>query len=205
MAREKSFKEAAMGIPFVYRTTQRWLGDSLENDYLVSEFIQPEPNTSVLDVGCGVASILECLNDVDYVGVDHNPDYIAKAQEAFGKRGSFHVADVSELSGLVNKKFERILLLRVLHHLTDVQCDELLNRCSKLLNPGGALITFDCAVTADQHWIARRLAKADRGRHARSPDHYLRLISPHFGTVKTDIRHDLKRVPYTHFTVRASS
>jgi SAM-dependent methyltransferase len=205
MAREKSFKETVMGIPFVYRTAQGWLGNSLENEYLVSEFIQPESNISVLDVGCGVASILPYLNDVDYVGVDHNPDYIAEAQEVFGKRGSFHIADVSEVSGLINKKFERILLLRVLHHLTDTQCDKLLGECSELLEPGGALITFDCALTDDQHWIARYLAKADRGRYARSPDHYLRLISPHFGTVKTDIRHDLMRMPYTHFAVRASS
>jgi ubiquinone/menaquinone biosynthesis C-methylase UbiE len=205
MAREKSFKEAVMGIPFIYRTALGWLAKSSASDYLVSEFIQPRPKTTVLDVGCGVASILEFLGDVEYIGVDHNPDYIAKAQEVFGTRGSFHVADVSEVAGLATNKFDRILLLGVLHHLTDTQCDELLGECSRLLDAGGALITFDCALTDDQHWIARRLAKADRGHYARSPDHYLRLISPHFGTLKTDIRHNLLRVPYTHFAVRASS
>jgi ubiquinone/menaquinone biosynthesis C-methylase UbiE len=205
MAREKSFKEALMGIPFVYRTFQDLLTKSSENDYLVSEFIQPEHKASILDVGCGVASILQYLGNVEYVGVDHNTDYIAKAREVFGTRGSFHVADVSEVAGLVNKTFDRVLLLRVLHHLTDAQCDELLGECSRLLAPGGALITFDCALTDDQHWIARRLAKADRGRYARSPDHYSRLISAHFGALETDIRHDLLRVPYTHFAVRARS
>jgi SAM-dependent methyltransferase len=205
MARNKSFKETAMGIPFIYRTAMGWLAKSSASDYLVSEFIQPQPKTTVLDVGCGVASILEYLGDVEYIGLDHNPGYIAKAKEVFGKRGSFHVADVSEVSGLVTKKFDLILLLGVLHHLTDTQCDKLLSECSKLLDAGDALITFDCALTDDGHWIARRLAKADRGDYARSPDHYSRLISPHFGTRKTDIRHDLLRVPYTHFAVRASS
>jgi SAM-dependent methyltransferase len=204
MAREKSFKEAVMGIPFVYRTALGWLAESSASDYLVSEFIRPEPKTTVLDVGCGVASILQHLGDVEYVGVDHNPNYIAKAREMFGTRGSFHVADVSEVAGLVNITFDRVLLLGVLHHLTDAQCDQLLSECPRLLAPGGALITFDCALTEDQHWIARRLAKADRGRYARSPDHYVGLISPYFGTVKTDVRHDLLRVPYTHFVVQAS-
>jgi SAM-dependent methyltransferase len=204
MARERSLKEAVMGIPFIYRTALGWLAKSSASDYLVSEFIRPEPKTTVLDVGCGVASILQHLGDVEYVGVDHNPDYIAKAREMFGTRGSFHVADVSEVAGLVNRTFDRVLLLGVLHHLTDAQCDELLSECSSLLAPGGTLITFDCALTEDQHWIARRLVKADRGRYARSPDHYAGLISPYFDTVKTDVRHDLLRVPYTHFAVQAS-
>jgi len=204
MAREKSFKETVMGISFVYRTAMGWLAKSSASDYLVSEFIRPEPKTTVLDVGCGVASILQYLGDVEYVGVDHNPNYIAKAQETFGDRGAFHVADVSEVSAIAQKQFDRVLLLGVLHHLTDAQCNELLGECMQLLAPNGALITFDCALTGDQHWIARRLAKADRGRYARSPDHYERLISPHFGTLKTEVRHDLLRVPYTHFAIRAS-
>lgn len=204
MAREKSLKEAVMGIPFVYRTAMGWLAKSSASDYLVSEFIRPEPKTTVLDVGCGVASILQYLGDVEYVGVDHNADYIAKAQRSFGTRGSFYVADVSEVSSLVNRRFDRILLLGVLHHLTDAQCNSLIGECAKLISEVGMLVSLDPALVDDQHWIARRLAKADRGRYARSPDHYERLISPHFGTLETEVRHDLLRVPYTHFAIRAS-
>ncbi|RKZ63742.1 MAG: class I SAM-dependent methyltransferase, partial [Candidatus Parabeggiatoa sp. nov. 3] len=39
----------------------------------------------------------------------------------------------------------------------------------------------------------------DRGQNVRTQEGYLELASQVFSNITTDIRHDLLRIPYTHF------
>ena len=205
MPREKTFKEVIMGMPLIYKLFQQGIGKSTTFAYLVDEFIQPESKLWILDVGCGNAQIRKFLGDVHYVGVDHNPKYISKAREANGLSDEFYVADVSEVAQLVTNKFDRVLLIGVLHHLSDSQCQDLLRNCTQLLATGGHLFALDPALIEDQHPIARFLAKSDRGRFARSPGDYRKLIQEEFASVVVTVRHDLLRLPYTHAIVIAKN
>jgi 2-polyprenyl-3-methyl-5-hydroxy-6-metoxy-1,4-benzoquinol methylase len=100
-------------------------------------------------------------------------------------------------------KFDRVLLLGVLHHLDDSECKSLLAALQAVLKPDGFLVTFDNAFVDGQHPIARALAKSDRGRYARTPQQYRSLIETSFVVESEIIRHDLMRVPYTHVAFRA--
>ena len=162
-------------------------------------------DSKILDVGCGDAQIRSFLGDVNYVGVDHNPKYIAKAREANGLSDEFYVADVSEVAQLVTNKFDRVLLIGVLHHLSDSQCQDLIRNCAQLLATNGHLFAIDPALIDDQHPIARFLAKSDRGRFARSPDDYRKLIQEEFASVVVTVRHDLLRIPYSHSLIVAKN
>ena len=205
MTRKKTFKEVIMGMPLIYKLFQQGIGKSTSTAYLVEEFIQPRSKLWILDVGCGNAQIRKFLGDVNYVGVDHNPKYIAKAREANGLSDEFFVADVSEVPLLVTNKFDRVLLIGVLHHLSDAQCQDLLRNCAQLLATDGFLVALDPALIENQHPIARLLAKSDRGRFARSPDDYKKLIQEEFTSVVVMVRHDLLRVPYTHAMIIAKN
>jgi 2-polyprenyl-3-methyl-5-hydroxy-6-metoxy-1,4-benzoquinol methylase len=205
MPRERTFKEVIMGMPLIYKLFQQGIAKSSTLEYLVKDFIQPKSKLSILDVGCGNAQIRKFLGDVNYVGVDHNPKYIAKAREANGLSDEFYVADVSEVAQLVTNKFDRILLIGVLHHLSDSQCQDLLRNCAQLLATDGHLLAYDPALIENQHPIARLLAKSDRGRFARSPNNYKKLIQEEFTSVVVTVRHDLLRVPYTHAIVIAKN
>ena len=205
MPREKTIKEVIMGVPLIYRLSQQLIYKSNSMAYVVEEFIQPRFKVWILDVGCGDAKIRKILGDVNYVGVDHNPKYIAKARKASGLNEEFYVADVSEVGQLVTNKFDRILLIGVLHHLSDAQCQDLLRNCAQLLATDGHLLAFDPALIDGQHPIARFLVKSDRGRFTRSPDDYKKLIQEEFTSVVVTVRHDLLRLPYSQSIIVAKN
>jgi len=183
------------------------MGAPEANSWLVNDVIEIAPDMKVLDVGCGTANILSALPDVEYLGIDSNPKYIDKARRRFGTRGQFEVLDVNDPSFKDFGTFDRVLLIGVLHHLDVGEVRNLLKSLSTCLGREGRLVTFDNALIEWQHPIARFLAKADRGRFSRSPEHYRRLLESSFHVEGEFVRHDLLRVPYTHvaFTARVAA
>jgi len=194
-------------IPIVYEVFTKGLARPEANSWLVNDVIEISPDMKVLDVGCGTANILSALPDVEYLGVDHNPKYIDKARLRFGTRGQFKVLDVNDPSFKDFGTFDRVLVLGVLHHLNDDEIKNLMRSLSKCLAKDGRLVTFDNAIITRQHPIARFLAKADRGRFSRSPEHYRRLLESSFHIDGEFIRHDLLRIPYSlvAFTARTAA
>ena len=198
-SRKKNFKEVVLGVPFIYKIFSQGIGKPSTIPNFVSEFVRPKTQSWILDVGCGDGRIRKFLGDVRYVGVDHNKKYIETAKKSNSPTDEFHVADVSELEKLlVARKFDRILLIGVLHHLSNAQCRDLLSTCARLLATDGHLVTLDPAFIKDQHPVARLLAKLDRGKFARSLEDYHTLIEESFASVAINVRHDLLRIPYTH-------
>jgi SAM-dependent methyltransferase len=197
------FRERVMGIPWVYESFGTGIGKPESGVWFANEIIRAAPKARVLDVGCGPADVVSRLGDVSYLGIDHNPKYIETARARFGSRAEFHCWDVTDMRLTALGKFDIVLMLGVLHHLTDGEIHTMLQHASTTLKPTGRLITFDCAVDRGQHPIARILARLDRGRYARTTDRYRELISEHFTPVEVVVRHDLLRVPYTHTIITA--
>jgi ubiquinone/menaquinone biosynthesis C-methylase UbiE len=83
-----------LNLPSVYSKFQDLLGAAAYRERLVECYLKIQPGERILDVGCGPGDILNFLPEVDYIGIDINPSYIAKARKVFGNRGQFLVADV---------------------------------------------------------------------------------------------------------------
>ncbi len=196
-------KDKFLEISSVYAKLMGFLLGANTYSTLVNEYIQPMPGSSVLDVGCGPAEILELLQDVNYIGLDHNPNYIATATKKYGAKGTFICAGVDQLNDFGLKTFDRIIILGVMHHLDDAQLAKLMMSLKDRLNQGGTLITFDVAYEDKQNLIAKLLAKNDRGKFVRTKEQYLKFIQVSFKNEQADIRHDLLRVPYTHLLTRS--
>ena len=196
-------KDKFLEISSVYTKLMGFLAGANTYSTLVNEYIQPMPGISVLDVGCGPAEILELLQDVNYIGLDHNPNYIATATKKYGAKGTFICAGVDQLNDFGLKTFDRIIILGVMHHLDDAQLAKLMMSLKDRLNQGGTLITFDVAYEDKQNLIAKLLAKNDRGKFVRTKEQYLKFIQVSFKNEQADIRHDLLRVPYTHLLTRS--
>ncbi len=193
-----------MEVPLVYDWFQHGLERSRTRDWFAGQVLQPRPGQRVLDIGCGTAAVLEQLGECDYVGIDHNPEYIKKARENFGTNGEFQCIDINDAKFKEFGTFDTVLLLRVLHHLNDDEAKQLVKAIPAVMKPAGTLVTVDCALEKGQHPVARLLAKLDRGRYARNTDHYRSLIEPTFTVQEEIIRHDLLKVPYTHAIFRAT-
>jgi 2-polyprenyl-3-methyl-5-hydroxy-6-metoxy-1,4-benzoquinol methylase len=191
-------REYILGSPRMYTLWQWIISRKGLNEKIITNFLQPYEGMRVLDVGSGVSNILTILPKCTYVGIDHNEEYVQLANSKYGDVATFYCADVSDIKQLVQHKFDRILLLRIMHHLSDNEVIELLRECSQLLNHNGLILTMDCAFTADQHWIAKFLAAQDRGHFVRRPEQYAQLVCEELKIVKMNVVEGLLRVPYTH-------
>ena len=198
-------KDKILEISGVYARLMSFLLGGSTNTTLVNEYIQPTTGCTVLDVGCGPAAILDFLPNVKYIGLDHNPKYIATASYKYGTRGTFIYAGVEQLNEHGLETFDRIIILGVMHHLDDQQLTQLMTSLKDRLNRDGVLITFDVAYEDKQNFIAKFLAKNDRGKFVRTKDQYLDFIRSAFSVERADLHHDLLRVSYTHLITRSTA
>ncbi len=191
------FLHALLGTPVLYRLAMTALGSPRTRQVHVSRYIRPQSGDRILDVGCGVADIVESLPAVSYLGIDMNPLYIESARKRYGDKASFICKDVTEITANEFEPFDIILATGLLHHLSDTEAVTLLRSCSKLLKPAGRMVTFDGCRTAKQHPVDTWMLNNDRGKFVRTEEGYQNLVSSVFAGVTINVHSDLLRIPYT--------
>ncbi len=134
----------------------------------------------VLDVGCGPGTNSLFFENTDYLGLDINPDYIARAKRAFGNR--FEVADVCEYEAEPENRFDFILMNSLLHHIDDEHTERILAQLSRQLTSDGYIHILDLELPEDPS-VARTLALNDRGDYPRSLEAWRLLFERQFETV----------------------
>ena len=193
-------------MPIIYRAFQASLSRPSGWPRVIKHYLRPLPGARYLDIGCGPGRLLDHLpKDVSYVGYDINPKYIEQAKELYGSRGTFFCRAVGtgEDERLTTGDFDYVLALALLHHLSDAEVKQLLAVVLRALKPGGVFFTLDCVYVPNQSRIAKFLISRDRGTAVRTADGYTALLRSHFVEMETYATHDLLRVPYTHFMMRA--
>ena len=188
-----------LSSPIIYDALQNIMGADRFRKKLVSEFIKPFPGCRILDLGCGTAEILQYLpGNIEYWGYDISDDYIEAAKMRYGKRGHFQCGLLGDSDLAALPKFDRVLSLGVLHHLSDDEAKEFLYLSKNALDIDGKFISFDPCLAAGQNPIARFLISKDRGQNVRDAEGYLALARGVFKDVKGTLRHK-KWIPYTHW------
>ena len=190
----------------MYERLQRLLGARAARQRFVEEFLRSAPGARLLDIGCGTASLLDHLAaDIEYVGYDLNPSYIAAAERRYGNRGRFFCARLGEERPLPIKEgcFDLVVAKAILHHLSDADAGRLIRDAIGHLRQGGYLVTSDPVFHPGQSRIARFLISRDRGRRVRTPEGYRALVAAHFSEIEERLVTDLLAVPYSHFILRA--
>ena len=142
----------------------------------------------MVDVGCGPAYYFERLpQPLTYHGFDTEPRYIEWARKRWGDRATFHLGMFDAEHAAALGPVDAVLLLGVLHHLSDVQSVELLDLSARALAPDGRVITVDTCFEPAQGRIARWMAENDRGEYVREPAAFLELASGRFERVEGEI------------------
>lgn len=186
--------------PFVYKLFSALVGAQYSISTFVNQYVRPAAGDRILDIGCGPGKILDHLPQVDYFGFDFSPSYIESATKRYGHRGQFFCQRVSEAQVFLEQpeSFDIVLAIGVLHHLDDTEALQLFEIARRALKKGGRLVTYDGCYMSGQSRAATYLLSRDRGQFVRDEQGYTSLARSSFDEVRTSIRDDLLRIPYTH-------
>jgi SAM-dependent methyltransferase len=194
--------------PAIYEFIQRMVtgpkGRQFQKNF-VDHHVAPRQGSRILDIGCGPGTFLKNIPetlDCQYCGFDMNPAYIEAAKIQYGQRGRFFCQRVSEASLHGAGTFDIVLAVAILHHLSDEEAKTLIQLAHGVLEPGGYLVTLDCAFVPGQGRIARFVISRDRGKFVRSPEGYESLAHSAFAKVESTVYHNMLRLPYTHFIMK---
>jgi SAM-dependent methyltransferase len=191
---------AVLSRPAVYQLWSRLVGGERGRTTLVAEHVRPFPGERVLDLGCGPGELLPYLGDVRYTGIDISEQYIAQARKQFDGRAEFRVGDATRIDADL-RGFDLVLVAGVLHHIDDEGVRRLFASAAEVLGPEGRMVSVEPVFAPGQSRAARAIIARDRGNHVRSEDEYAALGKSAFGDVRTTVRHDLLRIPYSHCVI----
>lgn len=187
--------------PVIYEFLQNIMGARYARELIVQQYIRPFPGMRILDLGCGTAEILSNLpKDIEYVGYDMSPEYIAAAQKKYGHRATFHcrLLEQAEIENL--EKFDLVIGIGVLHHLDDAQGSGFMELAKSAMKPNGRVLTRDPVWAVGQNPLARFLISRDRGQHVRTQVGYETIGRTVFTNVNGWLTHQ-QWLPYTHWTM----
>ena len=188
-------------VPAVYKGLMAVLGAERARTRLAQELYCVRPGVKLLDAGCGPAATYPYLPEVDYTGIDLNPQHIAHAKKLYGHKARFMVGDASRDLAAEEGTFDIVLVSALLHHMDDDAARRMLELLCRLLKPGGRLVTFDNVWLDRQNPIAWALNKLDSGLNVRRASEYRRLVTGLPVSIEERLYRNLLRIPYDHFSM----
>jgi SAM-dependent methyltransferase len=193
--------KSLLGHVPLYVALQRGLGADRLRYRCLDELALSDGDT-VIDVGCGPAYYFERLPLVRYFGFDTAPRYIDYAQKRWGGRAEFRCEVFGEQHLAHIPPADAVLLLGLLHHLSDEDSRHLLQVAARALAPGGRVIAVDTCYEPRQGRISRWMSDNDRGEYVREPAGFVTLAKESFEDVDGEIIDDATRIPSSFWLMR---
>lgn len=156
--------ERFLESPAGYRLSQFLLisGGNRKIRQFISDAIPHDPESSILDIGCGSQDYSHLLGG-RYTGIDINPKYIDYCSENFS--GEYRVMDATRLD-FPDDQFDAAFNVGLCHHLTRGEIERAFEEWLRVLRPGGTLVIVDAILPLKlwnaPGWVLRKL---DRGGH----------------------------------------
>jgi SAM-dependent methyltransferase len=184
-------------VPFLYNLFQGAVGANALRRRIIQDHVRAKAGDKVIDIGCGPAPALQCLPDVQYVGLDINPNYIAFARRTHGSKGTFAVGDTRSLQGDSRfKDADIVMAIGVLHHLDDEDAAQCIRFAYDALKTKGRFICHDACWIPSQGAFSRYIMSNDRGRNIRTEQQYCQLAAKVFRNVDSWVDTKPMRIPY---------
>jgi SAM-dependent methyltransferase len=184
-------------VPFLYNAFQAAVGATTLRRRLIENHVRAKPGDKVIDIGCGSAPALQWLPEVQYIGLDINPDYIAFAGRTYGTKGTFVVGDTRSLRA--DSRFQDadiVMALGVLHHLDDQEAADCIQFAYDALKEKGRFVCHEPCWIPNQGAISKFIMSTDRGRDIRTEQQYCQLAAKAFKRIDTWVDMKPMRIPY---------
>ena len=184
-------------VPFLYNVFQGVVGGNALRRRIIQNHVRAKAGDKVIDIGCGPAQALQSLPDVEYLGLDINPGYIAFAGRTYGGKGTFIVGDTRSLRGDSRfKDADIVIAVAVLHHLDDEEAADCIRFAYDALKSGGRFIFHDPCWIRNQGAFSKYIMSHDRGRNIRTEQQYRQLAAQFFANVAAWVDTKPMRIPY---------
>jgi SAM-dependent methyltransferase len=194
--------KALLGHHALYIALQKAVGADRLRYRCLDELALKDGDT-VIDVGCGPAYYFGRLPRVTYFGFDTHARYIEHARTRWGSdRAEFWCETFGEEHLAKIPPADAVLLLGLLHHISDDDSRYLLTVAGKALAPGGRVIAVDTCREPRQGRISRWMSDNDRGEYVRTPEAFEALARDAFADVDGQVVDDATRVPSSFWMMR---
>jgi len=188
-----------LNIPSLYKLFNVGIGVNQLRQFLDLEHIHSHPQCTILDLGCGTGNMVPYLKFSKYVGIDLSPANIRSAKAKYKKNVQFISCSADKIDNVLQgMKFDRVLGIGLLHHLSDDLANETCRIVKQQLNPDGMFITSDGVYRDKQSLLKKLLLFSDRGSWVRTQPLYEKILKVHFSNVTSYEYSGLIRIPYDH-------
>ncbi len=152
----KSILYKILSYPLFYDIFVKLIAKKGGRQKFVDNYLKPFPGMKIVDFGCGPGSIIEYLPEqMEYVGVDAEKNYIDSAINKYGEIGKFICEDILSFSPKEVNYFDIAIAIGLLHHLNDEESEKLINTANRVLKPGGRLVNLDNIYIKNQSFFSR--------------------------------------------------
>jgi SAM-dependent methyltransferase len=186
-----------LNVPFMYNTFSAAVGANALRRKLIQNHVRAKPGDKVIDIGCGSALALQWLPEVQYIGLDINPDCVAFARRTYGAKGTFVGGDVRSLRA--DSRFrdaDIVMALGVLHHLDDQEAEDCIQFAHDALKRNGRFVCHEACWVPNQGVVSKFIMGSDRGRNIRTEQQYCELAAKVFRKVEAQVDTKPMRIPY---------
>lgn len=142
---------------------------------------------TVVDFCCGTGDFAICTpSNASYIGIDMNKDFINFSKKRYKNHANkkFFVANVITSNQIYKRKFDGVLLISTVHHLSDKELKVLLPKIKKITKK---VVIIADIIPDPPHLLQKFFAKIDRGRFIRPKEEKLKILRKYFKIVKTQI------------------
>jgi len=162
-----------LGMPWVYDRLRPLVVGGFDLS-AVFGWLAPSADDVVLDVGCGTGFALDHLaNFKEYHGFDPDDRAIEKSRSVHVRPNVNLHARIMTAADVESLRPTKVLLLGLLHHLSDEQALELL-RTLQIGSTVRRIVTWD-PVYRPGKYFRNLLGKFDRGHYVRFEEGYVQL------------------------------
>lgn len=173
--------------PFIFNATRRLIaGDQSETKKFVRDNLIRYRAKTILDVGCGTGDFVEAVpKECKYLGIDFNKQFISYAGKIYGRKNAkFLFQDVTDKNFYQKKSFDAVLLISMLHHLSDKELEEILPIVKRITKK----IVIIADIIPDPSGILRKtMVKIDQGRFVRTKEEKIKIVGKYFNVIRNEI------------------
>lgn len=183
----QNLKAKVLEQPGLFNTIRSIIaGNQKQTKNFVNKYLVQYKAKTVLDIGCGTGDFVVSVPDtIEYIGADINRNYISYAARHFeNAKRKFILQDVTDAAFYKNRKFDAVLFISMLHHLSDEELKKILPIVKRMTKK---VVIIADIIPNPEGFVQKLMVKLDQGKFIRTQQDKITILKKYFKIVHTEI------------------